>query len=58
MESKEQEAERGIMFRFEDLEVWKKGAVVASALYRVADEIEAKKKFRFAEQLRGAARQT
>ena len=42
-------------FRFEDLDVWKRSVEVASRLFDLADGIEARKRFRFAEQLRGAA---
>ncbi len=42
-------------FRFESLEIWQRGADIGLRLFRIADYIEAKKKFRFAEQLRAAA---
>ena len=42
-------------FRFEDLDVWKRSLEVATRLFDLADGIEARKLFRFAEQLRGAA---
>lgn len=41
-------------FRFEDLEIWQLAIEVADLLFDVADELEAKKLYRFAEQLRGA----
>jgi len=41
-------------FRFEDLEIWKRGADAGLRLFRVADFLDAKKKYRFAEQLRAA----
>ena len=41
-------------FRFEDLEIWRMAIEVADLLFDVADELETKKLFRFAEQLRGA----
>jgi four helix bundle protein len=44
-----------VKFRFEDLEIWRLAIEVADFLCDVADELEAKKLFRFAEQLRGAA---
>lgn len=44
-----------VKFRFEDLEIWQMAIEVADLLFDVADELEAKKLYRFAEQLRGAA---
>ena len=44
-----------VKFRFEDLEIWRLAIEVADLLFDVADELEAKKLYRFAEQLRGAA---
>ena len=43
------------MFRFESLEIWRKAIAVAERLLDIADELEARKRFRFAEQLRAAA---
>ena len=43
-----------VKFRFEDLEIWRMAIEVADLLFDVADELETKKLFRFAEQLRGA----
>jgi len=43
------------LFRFQDLEVWQRSADVAGLLSDVADSLEQRKKFRFAEQLRSAA---
>ncbi len=42
-------------FRFEDLEIWKLGVEIGDTLFDIADALEAKKLFRFAEQLRGAS---
>jgi four helix bundle protein len=42
-------------FRFEDLEIWRLAIEVAELLLDIADELEGKKLYRFAEQLRGAA---
>lgn len=47
-----------VKFRFEDLEIWRMAIEVAELLFDVADELEAKKLYRFAEQLRGAALST
>ena len=41
-------------FRFQDLEIWKFAFQIANELYDIADMLENKKLFRFAEQLRGA----
>jgi len=43
------------MFRFEGLEIWKRAIEIAEKLLDIADELEARKLFRFAEQLRDAA---
>lgn len=42
-------------FRFQDLEIWKLAIEIADELFNIADELEKKHLFRFAEQLRGAA---
>lgn len=42
-------------FRFEDLEIWQETMAVTDLLLDIADELEAKKLFRFAKQLRGAS---
>ena len=44
-----------VKFRFEDLEIWRMAIEVAELLFDIADELETKKFYRFAEQLRGAA---
>jgi four helix bundle protein len=41
-------------FRFQELEVWKRAAKFSPSLFRLADELESRHLFRFAEQLRGA----
>jgi hypothetical protein len=42
-------------FRFQGLEIWQFAFKIANWLYDIADELENKKLFRFAEQLRGAS---
>ncbi len=42
-------------FRFQNLEIWKRAIKVAQVLFDVADSLEEKRLYRFAEQLRGAA---
>jgi four helix bundle protein len=41
-------------FRFQDLRIWQLAIEIADELFDIADELEKKKLFRFAEQLRGA----
>jgi four helix bundle protein len=41
-------------FRFQDLEIWKSAITIADELFDIADDLEGKKLYRFAEQLRGA----
>jgi four helix bundle protein len=43
-----------VKFRFQDLEIWKEAIEIADTLFDIADSLEQKKLFRFAEQLRGA----
>lgn len=42
-------------FRFEDLEIWQEAVSLARELFLIANELEQKKLWRFADQLRGAA---
>lgn len=41
-------------FRFQNLEIWQLAIEIADLLFDIADELEQKKLFRFAEQLRGS----
>ncbi len=41
-------------FRFENLEIWQRAVEVTRKLFRLADILEQKKLYRFADQLRGA----
>jgi len=43
------------VFRFEDFDIWKEGIKVTVSLLGIANELEGKKYYRFAEQLRSAA---
>ncbi|MGB6012654.1 MAG: four helix bundle protein [Desulfobacterales bacterium] len=43
-----------VKFRFQDLEVWQLAIEIADELFDIADDLEKKKKYRFAEQLRAA----
>jgi len=44
-----------VLFRFQDLLIWKKAIEIADELFDIADFLSGKKLYRFAEQLRGAA---
>jgi len=41
-------------FRFEDLEIWQMAIEIGDELFDIADELQEKKKYRFADQLYGA----
>src|SRR5712672_810826 len=41
-------------FRFQDLEIWKRAAMFSPQLFQLADHLEERRLFRFAEQLRAA----
>ena len=43
------------LFRFQDLEIWKKAVEIGNKLLDIADDLEKKKLYRFAEQVRGAS---
>jgi len=43
-----------VKFRFQDLEIWQLAIELAEKLFDIADMLEKRKLFRFAEQLRGA----
>lgn len=45
---------RGKLFRFQDLEIWRKAVEIGNKLLDIADDLEKKKLYRFAEQIRGA----
>ena len=45
---------RMVKFRFQDLKIWQLSLKIAQELFDVADELEERKLFRFAEQLRSA----
>jgi len=44
-----------IRFRFEDLEIWRLSAEIAGKLFEIADILDKRRLYRFAEQIRGAA---
>ena len=41
-------------FRFQNLKIWQLAVEIADELFDIADELEERKLFRFAEQLRGS----
>lgn len=41
-------------FRFEKMEIWQRGAAISGPLFRLADDLETRHLFRFAEQMRSA----
>ena len=41
-------------FRFEDLEIWQLAVDLAVKLHQLADRLDARKMYRYAEQIRGA----
>ena len=43
-----------VKFRFQDLEVWQLAIDIADELFDIADNLDKRKFYRFAEQLRGA----
>ncbi|HEX9654997.1 MAG TPA: four helix bundle protein, partial [bacterium] len=43
-----------VKFRFQDLEIWKMAIEIADELFDIADELEQKRLYRFAEQLRAS----
>ncbi len=43
-----------VKFRFQDLKIWQLAIEIADELFDIADDLEKKKLYRFAEQLRGS----
>jgi four helix bundle protein len=43
------------LFRFQNLEIWKKAVEIGNKLMDIADDLEKRKLYRFAEQVRGAS---
>ena len=43
-----------VKFRFQDLEIWQISIEIADELFDIADDLDKRRLFRFAEQLRGA----
>ena len=41
-------------FRFQDLKIWQLAIEIANEVFDVADDLEQKKLYRFADQFRGA----
>ena len=47
-------AESRPKFRFMDLEVWRDAIEIGARLFELADKLESRKLYKFAEQLRGS----
>ena len=45
---------RVVKFRFQDFEIWEMAIEIADVLFDIADDLDKKRLYRFAEQLRGA----
>jgi len=43
-----------VKFRFENLVIWQRSVDISRKLFKIANSLEAKKLYRFADQLRGA----
>ncbi len=43
-----------VKFRFQDLEIWQMAIDIADKLFDIAEDLDKKRLYRFAEQLRGA----
>ncbi len=52
--AKEWRENKMVKFRFQDLQIWQMSIEIADELFEIADELEKKKLYRFAEQLRGS----
>jgi len=48
------EKSKGKLFRFQDIEIWKKAIEMGNKLLNIADDLEKKRLYRFAEQVRGS----
>jgi len=45
----------GKLFRFQDFEIWEKAIEIGNKLLDIADDLEKRRLYRFAEQVRGAS---
>jgi four helix bundle protein len=43
-----------VRFRFQDLEIWQMAIEIANELFDIADDLDKRRLYRFAEQLRAA----
>ena len=43
---------REALFRFENIDIWQRAAAISGRLFKLADQLDQRKYFRFAEQLR------
>ncbi len=46
---------KGKLFRFQDLEIWEKAIEIGNKLLDIADDMEKRRLYRFAEQTRGVS---
>ena len=46
---------KGKLFRFQDLDIWEKAIEIGNKLLDIADDMEKRRLYRFAEQTRGAS---
>lgn len=53
-EQNKRKAKTMVKFRFQDLEIWRLAIEIADDLFDIADDLEKRKLYRFAEQIRGA----
>jgi len=49
-----EETESKKLFRFQDMDIWKKAIEIGDRLFDIGDDLDAKRRYRFAEQVRGA----
>jgi four helix bundle protein len=53
--SSEERGQEMAKFRFQDMEIWQLAIQIGDVLLDIADDLEQKKLYRFADQMRGAA---
>jgi len=55
LEQKEMdEVDSGTKFRFQELDIWRRAVALGNELFDIAEDLETRKLYRFAEQLRAA----
>ncbi|MDY0041000.1 MAG: four helix bundle protein [Desulforhabdus sp.] len=48
------EVDSGTKFRFQELDIWRRAVALGNELFDIAEDLETRKLYRFAEQLRAA----